>query len=287
MSIDEYIQFAVQLLANSVVPGKTFVTAAEFGAKLRAAVAEENWSTHGYRSLTEFLRSLEGRGHVELITTSKGAMAVMLKGSHPPPQTPSSDAYNPLRKPVWLSFTMATPAGGRYLNRRSGHVRFGLQTAPTPLDEWVEITPVQDTEQLAWARSFADEAGLADKPAIIDALARSKWYLDFPTALEGESRALRHRWNQLRTAKVSAIAKEWAVTNDVDLGLVFQVGLAQGTQRAKPEAVVDASKPPLGDRRREWILAALATLPLERLLEIPLPAGALLDAINPQNASSS
>lgn len=287
MSIDEYIHLAVQLLGNSIAPGKSFVTVAEFGAKLRAAVAEDNWSDYGYRTLTEFLRSLEGRGHVELVTTPKGAMAVMPKGSRPPLQAPPQDAYNPLRKPVWLSFTMATPAGGRYLNRRSGHVRFGLQSSPIPLDEWVEIPPVQDAEQLAWARSFAADANLADRPTIIDALASSKWYLDFPKALEGENQILRQRWNQLRTAKVSAIVKEWAVKNDVDLGRVFQIGTAQGTQRIKPEVSADAPKSKLGDRRREWILAALATLPLERLLEIPLPAGVLLDAINPPNASSS
>lgn len=282
MKLEDYIGLALQVIQNSIPAERGFMTAATLGSRLRDSISDEVWTDFGYRTLTDFLQALEKQQLIVVFRTPKDALAVRLPGATPSHVLTGlgKSKYNPLRKPLWSAFVVAVPAGRRFLNRRNGSVRLGLQASPSPIDEWVEVQQIPSDVQVGWAREFLNNADLADQAAVLEALGDPYWYQIFPRELDNKDRSLRPRWNKFRSAKVSAHAEAWAKENEVSLDLVFQGAEPEPFGNKAEDKLLPTSAKPGADRRREWILAALNALPLEKLLEIPLPAGLLFEAMD-------
>ncbi|MCF8839705.1 OST-HTH/LOTUS domain-containing protein [Xanthomonas campestris pv. campestris] len=269
----EYIDLLVQLVQSATSPERPYVTAAALGETLQRAVSDQSWKDFGYRSLGELLRSSKVAAHLNLIRTEKGALAVAVRSGDPTALSPASAGhkYNSLKQAVWGAFVMATPAGKRFLNRKTGAVRAGLMASPTPLDEWIEIHPISPETQKLWATQFLDTADFEVTAEVREALLKPNWNHLFTVAL-GPKGA---EWNRRRSCRVSELADKWASESGVPHDVVFQSRITQPSPINKSDSLIRSSL----ETDRELILAAIAMLPMEKLREIVVPAGAIIDAM--------
>lgn len=270
ISESDYVDLAVRLVHQTVDSGRPHITAAALGDTLRRSVSDRSWKDFGYKSLSELLRSDNASARLELINTSKNALAVRPRPGAPAQEPSPKKEYNPLHKAVWGAFVFPTPTGLRFLNRKTGAVRSALIEPPSPLDEWVEIPSISVSEQKAWANEFLDAADFPVTQKMKSALDEASWNHAFSTALAPHGGA----WNKFRSAKVASRVDEWAASSGVSHDLVFQ---SQAVLLGQPESKRAALEEQ--DRERAAILAAIATLPTERLRQIELPAGVILEAL--------
>jgi len=266
----QYVDLVVQIVQSTTSSGRDYITAAALGETLKRSVSDQSWRDFGYRTLSELLRSPPVEARLELFKTDKGALAVRPLQASVATGPAASREYNSLKQPIWGAFVMATPAGRRFLNRRTGAVRAGLQDPPVPLDEWAEITPISTETQKGWAREFLSLATFEVSEDMRAALHLPSWNHAFTTALGPHA----SEWKRYRSYKVAENANEWASTSGVSHDDVFQ-SRAEGPVASAALRV--AQRPPSDDR--EVILAALATLPIEKLRDISLPAGVIVDAM--------
>lgn len=279
MDYAQYLDLVNATARKNLKPGAVSITAAALGALLRQSAPEITFKTFGKRSLLEVLNDLEVKGQIRLEDTPKGALAVTPCSQ--PERTVEPAKFNPVKKPVWEAFVLAVPAGRRFMQRRTGAIRAGLDEAPSPVDEWVEIKPVPASTQKSWAEQFVATLSADMYRQARDSLKGQSWHVqDFTKALKEEDEQVARNWNRIRSGKISSLIKDWLVDNNLPIELGFQ------TEAPTPHAehgqpVIDGAGsiglPP--EEMRRVILAALATLPLERLLEIPVPAGSLLAAL--------
>lgn len=279
MTQDEYIDLVLQVLKSNLDPVSGYVTAAVLGAHLRKAGNGVLWKDFGYKSLSALLQRAELEKRLRLVQSNKGALAVCLADDPANLQAFKIGNYNPLRKPIWSAFVMGAPAGRRFFNRKNGSVRLGLQASPSPVDDWVEIQPLLEAQQQEWARDFIAQESLAGHPEVATSLEGAHWHRDFPDALDRISRSLRSRWNRQRSREVSSAAENWALQHSISLDLVFQTGDSLDLPSEVSVFSSAGETAASSSLQREWILSAIATLPLEKLMEISLPAGLLLEAI--------
>lgn len=267
----EYIDVLTQIVQGAIAAGQPYITAAALGETLRRAVSDQYWKDFGYKTLGELLRSPKVDKRLELFKTEKGAIAVRPKPGSQSLDAPALKEYNKLKKAVWGAFVMATPAGRRFLNRKTGAVRSGLQAPPAPYDEWAEITPISSETQKAWASRFLEDVKVTVDDDIRHALGsdQANWVHSFTVAVRNHA----SDWNRFRSSKVAANVDSWASQCGIPRDLVFQSQTPPNTT-IRPGSSVDPA-----DSDRAIILAALATLPIDRLREISLPAGVLLDAL--------
>lgn len=272
MTLEEYTELTVQLVQSYITSTlRPVMTAAALGEHLRRASQDTSWRTFGFATFLRYLESLERLRKLSLTKTDRQALAVSMPDDNAQNSVPAP-VYNPLRKPVWSALVFSAPPGRRFLHRTSGLVRMGLQSPPSPADEWVEIDLISDPVLKGWARDFLKSEDISD-PQILRSIDETHWHLVFPQSLERLGQSMRIRWNRFRSSKVAQFAQDWCTRNKVDLHTVFQ------TAETPPPA--GANVAPIHSRRaddaqRHWILAALATLPTETLLSLPIPAGAMI-----------
>ena len=279
MTQDEYIDFVVQVVRQNLRPNTSMITAAALGELLRRAAPDHSWREYGNRSLADFLRRPELERHLRLTQSEKGALAVELIGPGNISESPRIQGYNPLRKPIWIAFVQSSPHGRRFINRRTGAVRLGLQESPSPADAWAEISPIASETQRDWAEKFLAEFGQADSTVLQAAVKASLWRAHgFYQALQAEDDSLARSWNKFRSAKVSEHVEGWLRSQALPLEFAFQTGdHPSGSRVDQPPRPSDEGC--TADDGRRVILAALALLPLESLAAIPIPAGIMLRAI--------
>lgn len=285
MTFEQYLDLLVQTVTRNMTQGGRSITAAALGTLLRQASPDVTWKSFEKRNLRDFLDDPRVREHLRVFDTEKGALAVSLVDSSSVREEPPIEVFNPLRKPVWGAFALPSPKGRRFMHRADGSIRSGLEIAPIPADDYVEISPISADEQRDWARDFiatsADRQKFADVERALDA---DGWHpYAFFQALRGVDEGSARQWNRFRTAKVAARVQEWLAQHSLPVERGFQVAA-----RARREDVVESlprAESVLGSSNaREVILAAVAMLPLERLLEIPIPAGVMLSALSQAKA---
>jgi hypothetical protein len=283
MNIHDYEKFAVEVVNANLGQNGRFLTAARLGLLLRRYQPAINWRDFGYSTLKEFLLVLEGKKLLRLADNEKGALAVWLPQEQfrlEPTKTQPPKWYAPLRKPFWLAFVVEQPPGRRFFNRATGVIQFGLREAPTPTDQWVEIAPISSETQKGWATEFLNSKNLNNDPRTTAALADVEWFRRFPDVLRSIDLLLVRDWNRLRTMRVSEAVQVWCTTHAIDPVVAFQSpGEASGFERwmeriSRPRAhsTSTASRTDI----RSHVLSALARMPTESLLEIPIPAKYLL-----------
>lgn len=281
MTLEEYSDLAIQLVRSNLDPNLHCLTAAALGEQLRRSSQGTSWRELGFTSFLRFLEHLERNKRACLTKTPRQALAVALPGGDRQPSA-APPTYNALRKPVWGAFIFSAPAGRRFFHRNTGAVRMGITDAPNPVDEWVEIEPIREEQQKAWAQAFLNEEHLAANTDLQASLAQPHWHQDFPFALDRLGPAKRIRWNRDRSLKVAQVADEWCRRHRLEPDTVFQTSAPQ-----RPGAILAPPVLPPGvteAEQRRWILAALARLPTDMLLEIPLPAGLMIQAIHEHHA---
>ncbi len=281
MTYEDYLDLVVQTAAKNLKSDCHYLTAAALGMVLRQASPEENWKTFGKRTLSDLLVDLEGQGRLSLTKTDKGALAIVLSGAAPLPTVASIERFNPLRKSVWDAFVLVAPQGRRFMHRRNGTVRVGLDIAPAPADDWVEIFPIGADAQRQWARAFVEEHHGSGASAAAQTLSDENWHPQvFVQALKRLDENVAHLWNRFRSAKVSSQVKDWLVQHALPHELAFQSSIqTTGTKKSSVE-IGDAIPTSEPEEIRRAILTALSALPLEKLLEIPIPAGVMLSALS-------
>lgn len=287
MTAEDFVDQALQLVKANLDPRTHQITLALIGDGLKKLGLEKGWKQLGHRTLLSFFESLQAQGRVELVKTPKGALAVQLGlGEGAPSAAQAPARFVPLLRSIWVAFVLSTPSGRRYISQDTGEVRVGLQEPPSIGGHWVEIAPIPDGTQRDWARTFLEENAVSNLHEVETALASPVWHRDFPEALRSSSPELRSRWNRVRSLRISAIVERWGIENNVPREHLFQMQAPQRDVGNDPcrAPVVMQQEDPL-ERRRELILRALASLPTERLLEIPIPAAALFDAIDASTAT--
>jgi hypothetical protein len=281
MTYTEYLDLVVQLATVNLKPGSRYITAAALGVLLKQASPEVDWKFFGKRSLSELLSDPLIQSRLSVIETDKKALAIQPINQVAAPSV-SLETFNPLRKSVWDSFVMGTPTGRRFMHRHNGMVRMGLSTAPNPVDDWVEIAPISLEEQRKWAVEFLD--GVHGKFDVVrsELLEGDSWHPHlFAEALRGADEVELRQWNRFRSARVSTVVKEWLAQHALPAERAFQsFPRGQNDKRAEQDAAKGAIPNLESDETRRIILEALSLLPLERLLEIPIPAGVMLSALS-------
>jgi hypothetical protein len=293
-SLDEYVDLALRLIeTESSSPGHA-VTAAFLGVLLRRARPDITWEAFHLRTLKDLLIEMKRRGLIEFGENNSGALAVWpaqrVLRLDPPPRPKT---FNPLRKQFWVAFVVDQPKGRRFVHRPTGLIKMGLTESPSPVDEWIEITPVSDTLQRQWlseflsTRSLSKDANGIDDPVFAAVLQSDDWFRELPHALADRDPQLVREWNRLRSSRVSEAVRTWCAKNAMDSSLAFEssdhtysAAAQLKSDAPRPEGVLETADAASSktESTRSRILAALQQLPTEYLMEIPIPAKYLLHA---------
>jgi hypothetical protein len=280
ISLGEYVDLAHQLIQSNLSPADNGITAARLGFLLRQSQPGLDWKAFGFGSLKGLLEYMEQHGLVEVGDNAKKALAVWppTKSFELRPPATSKPTFNPITKPFWVAFVVHQPQGRRFYHRPSGTIRMGLRDEPSPADEWVEITPISEETQKSWARAFITKRQLQAREELADALNEPDWYRAFPEALANIDVPLTREWNRSRSARVSETVQSWCAASALDPAVAFQgKAVPVGGEPQVSSKTVPARRPAQRpDSLRATVLSALARLPTEYLLEIPIPAKYLL-----------
>ena len=263
--------------------GTDSVDVAHLGNTLLSA--GHKWADHGFDRLSEALERLEHASLIETFHNEKGALRVRAKApsivaATPRPEAvhgvPTAQRFRPLRSPIWYAFIAPLAEGQRrLLNRRTGRVWSDPAEPPGTPNAWVAVKPADQDEQRDWARQFLDDVQIGeDRQELAESLQRPDWFRRFPAALEGRRRSLVRDWNHLRSERIIGHVKDWAATNGVPDDLLFD----EAPSARKPSPTERA---PGARTLREALLDAVAEMPTDALLDLPIPARLVIRAVRP------
>lgn len=287
MELSEYLHEVVRIVKTNLHPVNRWVTAAALGTLLRNAYPNTNWKKFGFKSLVELLNDPQLASLLKIVKTDKEALAVALTDDERAlSSTQHVETYNPLRKIIWEVFTLPSPPGRRFMNRLNGSVRIGLDAAPSPADEWVEIEKIGLAEQKRWAETFVDER--ADDASFVDAakgmIASPSWHPhQFGHELDRIGDGLMRHWNRYRTSRVSSFVKQWLSDQNLPIEWAFQTKSAFAS--GIPELGMDTSEAQsTPEETKKLILTALSLMSVEQLLDIPIPSRFIIAALSSTKA---
>jgi hypothetical protein len=226
----------------------------------------------GFQKFGDLLRELERQGSIRTGLDSKNVLAIWFPETSPP-----KGPFRPLRDDVWRSFVARRPEGNRYFNRSTGQVMLGLDSPPSLSDHWIQISPLSDDVQKKWATEFLAKENISD-PVLAQSLETEPWYYHFGLAIDNYSADLSRKWKRWRSEGVLAYVHEWTVGNGISPSAVYQD--FQDRQQPLPPAQIQSASPPSGEPdARNAVLSAIAMMPLEDLLRLPVPSKFLLEAL--------
>ena len=276
----DYVEFVIQTVAKNLTPTRNYITTAALGGLLLRTSPEVSWKTFGKRTLSAFIEDLEGAGKLTLIKTDKDALAVTLSDAACAPAITALEKPSSLRKPIWDAFVLLSPSGKRFMHCKDGMVRVSLDAAPVPAEDWIEISPIDLESQKKWASEFLAQKSAEGKD--FSALSVSEdWQPQiFVQKLRQVDENFARAWNKLRTVKVSSVVQNWLIQNSLPYDLAFQTITKSSDNKSVAEYFTEKPNIRNQDDLRKVILAALSSLPIEKLLEIPIPAGVMLTALS-------
>lgn len=277
MNYTQYLEFVLQTVMGNLKLGKPQLTAAALGTLLHQSSPDVTWKSFGKRSLAELLDDPWFEGKLDKSLTEKGALAVIPVGHQATTSNHAIERFNPLRKAMWEAFVVVSPYGRRFVNRTNGTIRFGLDVAPAPADDWVEIHPIGNDVQLEWAREFSDAhaKGLGQEPD------SQNWTPHtFGAMLKQENEPLAALWNRFRSSRVSQVVQQWLNENALPPECAFQkrptVTKFESLNSSGSDFQIELSP----EETRQVLVAALSSLPLEKLLDIPIPPRLIFAALS-------
>lgn len=291
MDYSQYLDRVVQLIHLNQKNGQP-VTAAVLGSYIRTAITEANFKDFGKRHLRDVLADLEASNRITITSSEKGALAVTpcVNPSSPGVVEPlnSSPRTSTLKKPVWEAFVFSVPAGKRFGHRISGAIRTGVVESPESPEEWVEVAPITTDIQYTWALDFLQKECEEFVPQLHQALTAPLWNpVVFAKTIRDLDPSLARRWNAYRSKMTAEHVRAWLSQVRLPEAWAFEP-LVRSSQPKKPAGSsptgatsgVDAFECVNSEAEaRQIILTALGQLPLNKLLELPIPAGVLLNAV--------
>ena len=287
MDRDTFLSAVSELISSNYPEGdpQRGLKASEVGLLIRRGLPEVLWETLGYLKLKEILADLEARRLIRTGFDEKHAFTVW------PPDAPASqtersatqplqeglaqrERFRPLRKDVWSAFVTAWPPGKRFIHRRDGTVRMGFAEPPGPTSDWVEIKPLDQDSQKAWANEFLAQRGLEQDEGVRRALESPTWYRELTEKIREVNPLIATHWNQRRSMRVVQAVQDWIKSNDLPPESVF-------------EPYAPAGRPTVAARRsavtglRGGLLAAVQQMTVDELLKIKIPTRCLLTVFRP------
>lgn len=268
-----YVQ-AVKEVVEDLLANSSQAKAAMLGAVLKSR--DLDWTRYGFARLKDVLIALSASSDLTFGPDEKDALAVWR--SDTPSRsagevTPQRWSSRSLKKPVWTAFVSETVTSRRAIDRRSGTVWLSTSEPPLESGDWVAVQAIPGDEQRDWARSFLESKGLSSEPALGRSLETDSWYREFPNALEQNHSDLRRAWNRERTNRVIERVIDWCREHAVSPHLLFDARM--------PSTVSGPADSRTSSNLRDALLQAIQQLPTEQLLQIRLPARALVEALRP------
>jgi hypothetical protein len=250
------------------------VKAALLGANLKDR--DLDWADYGFARLKDVLIALSASSRISYGPDEKDALSVWrsntcasaVGGTRTQPWSIKS-----LKKPVWTAFVSESTPPPRAIDRLTGAVWLSTSEAPREDGEWLTVDPIPRDRQIDWARAFVDSKSLNNEDGLLRSLQLDSWFREFPDRLEAVNSDLRRSWNRERTDRVGEWVIDWCQKHSVPPRLLFD--------DRKPPARGNTRSPGGQLRLREALLAAVQDLSTEQLLELRLPAGAIVMALRP------
>jgi hypothetical protein len=264
MDKNEYLDAVAALIYRSD-PQNLGLKASTLGNLILRNLAQ-HWGAYGYPALKYLLEDLKssagfrvGRDHHDMLTVWAGTGPSQVA---PPKERATPHEFKRLRKELWTAFVAAPSSGRRFLDRAKGtFVATEAHFQPVVPGDWVEIPRIPDDTQKGWARSILEEAL---DTSLLRVVNEPGWNHQLVSVLRDRRPDLLAKWNHARSAHVTAAAEEWCAGNGIAPNLVFL-----------PDKKNSRTLPQSSDLRVH-VLAALARMSTEQLLELSIPAKYLL-----------
>lgn len=295
MDPNSYITSVVRALERFSQPHGQPMYLANVGAWL----IRENlhWRAFGYTRLTGLLAELERRGLAKVRDHGQGTQLVELLpqpalepqvqvlGSEPnaTQQTLLSRPFRPLRFSLWAAFA-TSGTEPKFLDRQTWFVVSGT---PSAHQDAVVIESIPPDVQRGWAQDFIRTARIRPGESFEAVLRAPDWYRQFAHALS-DNKAQLSAWKRFRSQMIIAHVRNWAERNDVPQDRLFyepqpvhrdEVNTAGLQSNTTAPLAIDPRPQAAEKETRAAILEALAELPTEDLLRIPIPAHILIDKL--------
>jgi hypothetical protein len=266
---EEYVDSVFQIIKNNERP--TFGLSAAALGQLIIKSLGVHWSEQGYQRLNLLLKELVDTKRIITSEPTKGALTVHTVKSVEPPSPGESRQLPFLRSEVWHAFVNSRPHGRRFIDRNRGILRMGLDEAPTPPDQWVEIKRVTEEMQKGWFCEFMAAKELTGDSQLRDDLGHAMWFVKVPKRLRAINPDFVKQWNWARSEQVTQHVFNWCDENTLSRSLVMRL-----KQPAEAPAPAPAVAEPVTVNIRENILSALTLMSTDELLSLPIPARYLL-----------
>lgn len=259
MTREDYLDAVLQLIRsnNQSTAG---LKASTLGNLILRSLPD-HWTRHGYSALKDLLQELEHRGQVSIGLDAQKMLAIWVKGEHRGTRTKPIR----LRREIWVAFVNQLPRGLRFMNRETGVVLMGQLALPMGDNEWIPIQPLSSDIQKNWAWEMISEFQLDD---FRDTLADPLWYLSFPQQLRQSRRDMLTQWNRIRSTKILEAVQAWCTQHGIPIDLITEARPSTSDTDTEKATVLTNST---GDNTRQLLLDALARMPTQELLEIPIP----------------
>lgn len=295
MTSEEYLREIERVVRDNFEPSDPTqsMTVARLGLLVRKVTGLEPGQCGFYR-FKDALSVLEQRGIIRTGFNSKQAFAFWLeqpagkqaelqeqtRGTMPaPPSTsvpPTRESIRRLRGPLWFAFVGVTPQGRRFFHRTTGEVAVGQRESPAPIENWVEIHPVNAGEDKADAVRFLESERLDGNEDLQRTLDSPIWFHEFVKALQATDPHVAFRWKRRRSLRVIAEVEKWRAANELSAELIYD--LSPTRSRSRPP-VFGATKKPAD--LREIILDILEDMPTQELLNLRVPIRDAVAALRP------
>lgn len=261
------------------------LSAARIGLLVRHAFPKLDWVSFGYPKLKDVLAELVAQGLIRTGSNRNGAFSVWLASESPPPflslkPRVSETHSSMLRRDIWYAFVSSLPLGPRFLDRNSGAVRMAVELSPSDMENWVEIQPVSQEVQKGWASEFLSSHNLLEAEGVQKSLSGTEWFRSLADFLSQKNPELLSHWNRLRTQNTISQVRRWCEEHSVPFDLVTELP----RYRQKSLRIGDGGNCSCNDLRQE-LLNAIQRLPTSDLLELPIKAKYLVQALRPDLAS--
>lgn len=172
-----------------------------------------------------------------------------------------------VRDDFWKAFTVFQRPGERRVYDRI-HDLILTEDDRKPQGPNTLITPISKEQQLTWRKEFVGTIQDNTQPGLLSALEARDPFREF-NALLGRNPRQFKAWHSFKVQKVRGIIQAWADLN-----------------RIPNETWLVAPKPKLKPQSRADLYALLDKLPTERLLDIQIPIGWILEMQNKNTRNS-
>jgi hypothetical protein len=234
------------------------------GARLKAAIlkaatdagAEFNERAIGYSGFTDFV-SKSGLAAVKFRQGTDALIVPLEQGATL--EVDEKEHRQRIRPDLWGAF-VSFPQTGEV--RGYDPIEDKVVSATGLLPHLKPITPISRDTQIRWREEFINELGTDQNP-----LASVRRQLTAPGGLGAFSKAitatpgLRPRWSDFLARRVRGVIEDWAREHGI---VNVRLGVEPGQSREET--------PP-----RERLYALLDRIPVEKLLELRIPLGWLID----------